>query len=1667
MLSLSMVLSTNMAGFAAEVDASALLDDASTPAIEAVREEPIEESTDTQEHEHDFSVLIKNVRPANCEKAGVSLYKCSSCETQEYIVDDALGHDFEGDDGEILEEATCTKEGSIKYTCQRQDCPSKGTVTEPIPMLEHPWSTQETRQEPTCLEAGGYYIECSVCHAKKEGSWREDESTEALGHTYDDPDDASYTPTIEAATCGEAGSKTWHCTREGCTSEDKVEVIPATGLHNYQAQDIPATCTEPKKVGSEVCSVCQDIRGEYREEGDPLGHDEQEEITTPASCTQNGTKTISCSRCDFTKTESIEATGHTEETIPAVEPTCGTDGSTEGVKCSVCQVILTAPQVIPAETNKHVYDVAGSCTNVMREATCTVNGLGKFTCTVCKKATSYQVIPAHHGYEDAKHNLLKEGEGNFTLAHSKTPTCTEAGTDTYTCGECQDTHTEPVEATGHDFDAEGFDIETEGDPDNTHPCKPTTYTYTCAKCQKETTTKTVPASAEHQKTDVSEDATCTEPAKTGWSCSVCGDSEYQDVVGGVPNGHDYDTNRDGQVDEGFAEAHPDQVDATHPATCQENGYIVYTCNSCQAGADEAANIASGHIKKETLQKLPHVPVDAPAEADKIPADCQHNAQEKVRCKTCSDVIETIDVYQEMLDQLIEGGLSEEEAKEECKDFAKTDHKWMLEDNGIFREATCTVNGIGKYQCATCDLTKNEIIPAHHAYTDGNGNMLDYTEGCDFTVETKTEATCTAKGIDTYTCTICKEGTENKSKDVPTDAKGHDYERDNNFDITTEGTSDNPNNYACKDTTYTYECKDCATGVEGHVKTQTVPATGQHSWADDNKDATCTEPAQTGRKCSVCQKSEYTDVEGSTPNGHDYDKNRDGEIDEDWESNGATYAEATAADCEQVGTGVYTCHSCNSENDEAADLASGHLKKVTIPKLPHTPVSSIEPATCQGNAKAIETCSSCNQIINSTDLVELLGEEVAEAEGYIQTDHVLEFQESFREATCTSNGIGRYKCKTCDYTENKIIPGHHAYMDENGKLLESGEGFTVTHTKAPNCTEKGTDTYTCTICPEGTEGKAKAVDVNATGHDFDQPGYDWENNGSVTEQPSCKADVKTYTCQTCNAATTTKVIDPTDEHTYVDDSIIEATCTTPILLGTICSVCGDVDGDLTTVGKPAGHEYDKDLDGNVDEGFAEAHPDQVAVIDAPSCLKAGRGTYTCSICEEDIEGHSIEAPIPATGHDLKETYTEPTCEEGGKVVVTCNNDPDETFPPVDLSEIDPPHKAEMEEFGAIPATCVEGGKRAGTRCKLCKKVYTEPQDTPADTTDAGHDWEENIDGTVDATCTTDGKQSYSCSRCDATKIEPIPAAHRWGNEYFTENDGACIRKCSVCQTVEILVIMPGFAYCGTCEDAVEPEIIKGTPAECGKDGLTDGQKCPTCESILEQQETIPALTHSLTWKVTKEATCGEAGSKVQHCSLCNEDIGQPEAIPATGEHDYQDELIDATCETNDMIKSICSVCAKENPDKPTQEFEGTALGHNFVNGVCTNNCGIKPIATTTSVTAYVEGTKSKVRFNADIKVADSNYTVVRKGLLYVTAAGYNGDILTVEANESNPTLVKSKDVDLSDPSLKGAAMTITVSEASADRTLYGRAFVVVTDKDGETKTFYGDMVSGSFNSLIEK
>ena len=83
---------------------------------------------------------------------------------------------------------------------------------------------------------------------------------------------------------------------------------------------------------------------------DALGHDFTGEwkVTKKATCTEPGTKTRKCSRCDEVETEIIPATGHTEVEDAAVAATCTTAGKTAGSHCSVCNAVIKAQEEIPA-----------------------------------------------------------------------------------------------------------------------------------------------------------------------------------------------------------------------------------------------------------------------------------------------------------------------------------------------------------------------------------------------------------------------------------------------------------------------------------------------------------------------------------------------------------------------------------------------------------------------------------------------------------------------------------------------------------------------------------------------------------------------------------------------------------------------------------------------------------------------------------------------------------------------------------------------------------------------------------------------------------------------------------------------------------------------------------------------------------------------------------------------------------------------------------------------------------------------------------------------------------------------------------------------------------------------------------------------------------------------
>ena len=97
-----------------------------------------------------------------------------------------------------------------------------------------------------------------------------------------------------------------------------------------------------------------------------------------------------CTVCNKTKTETIEATGHdwNETTTPA---TCGKAGSVD----RTCKTCGTTEHVkdLPA-TGNHVWD-AGTITT---EATCDGKGVKTFTCTVCNETKTEEIAALGHDF---------------------------------------------------------------------------------------------------------------------------------------------------------------------------------------------------------------------------------------------------------------------------------------------------------------------------------------------------------------------------------------------------------------------------------------------------------------------------------------------------------------------------------------------------------------------------------------------------------------------------------------------------------------------------------------------------------------------------------------------------------------------------------------------------------------------------------------------------------------------------------------------------------------------------------------------------------------------------------------------------------------------------------------------------------------------------------------------------------------------------------------------------------------------------------------------------------------------------------------------------------------------------------------------------------------------
>ena len=264
-------------------------------------------------------------------------------------------------------------------------------------------------------------------------------------------------------------------------------------------------------------------------------------ITKQPTCTSEGTKTKTCTKCGATVTETIAKLSHSY-TATVVAPTCTTNGYTLH-KCSVCG---TSYKDSTTKATGHSY---GNSV-VTKQPTCTSEGTKTKTCTQCGATVTETIAKLSHSY----------------TATVVAPTCTTNGYTLHKCSVCGTSYKDSTtKATGHSY---GNSVVTK---------QPTctsegTAIKTCTKCNA-TVTETIPKTS-HKYADTVVAPTCTAGGYTLHKCSVCGTS-YKDSTTKA-TGHSYGNSV-----------------VTKQPTCTSEGTAIKTCTKCNVTVTEKLP-AKGH-----------------------------------------------------------------------------------------------------------------------------------------------------------------------------------------------------------------------------------------------------------------------------------------------------------------------------------------------------------------------------------------------------------------------------------------------------------------------------------------------------------------------------------------------------------------------------------------------------------------------------------------------------------------------------------------------------------------------------------------------------------------------------------------------------------------------------------------------------------------------------------------------------------------------------------------------------------------------------------------------------------------------------------------------------------------------------------------------------------------
>ena len=581
-------------------------------------------------------------------------------------------------------------------------------------------------------------------------------------------------------------------------------------------------------------------------------------------------------------------------------------------------------------------------------------------------------------------------------------------------------------------------------------------------------------------------------------------------------------------------------------------------------------------------------------------------------------------------------------------------------------------------------------------------------------------------------------------------------------------------------------------------------------------------------------------------------------------------EGRPATCTSSGHSAYKkCKNCSYmegyENYQILPHSLGEL----IPEVPAT-------CTSEGT-RAYYVCKSCERTFEQDGRTEVKSPSQLTI---LPSEHKIGKWNERVEPTCTTNGqLAHYYCDVCCYwyDENmnrlsSIIlsaTGHTFgdwYMYAEATCTEGGEermtchcGYYISifHPAKGHTYQGDWYVYTEVSCTVDGEKRIDCVDcdyydsiiINATGHHFG--GWELYTPALCTQN----GEDRRY----CECGEYEVNVIPASGHDY-KSSIVRPTCTEQGYTAYTCH-CGDVYKDTFT--EPYGHSYE-------------------STVTKPTCIEQGYTTDTYMDNYTATVGHTIENKIVSA-----------TCTEGGYIQHTC------TYCGYSYTSghSDPKGHNFWRWEVDVQATCTQNGResRYCTRCKLVEERVIEAP---------GHQFTESV---KQATCTTDGYTTHSCSSCGYTYTDSyVTATGHSYTDWVVEKPATCIesgretRHCTKCG-IGGLNVLPALGH--------DYKAVVTMPT-CTSRGYTT-YTCVNCSRSYNDDYT-EAIPHTWTdWYLYTSPTCLQDGYNRRHCEVCQ--YAQSSAIEKLG-HDYaQTTVTPPTCREQGYTTHACTRCGHSYKD----------------------------------------------------------------------------------------------------------------------------------------------------------